>query len=214
MTINISNYADLLRWWHQYQAQMLNHEADMIRNGVLQDMFAIRRRLELSCLTQPNAEEFGCEDHLAKLRRIYILLENLSDRLELPYLQESLPLALQHAVQPWRESVRLRARLPHTWEAEPVEHTRLLVMLAENLLQHLATAAISPRHCDITLQHQFGVKELTFHMLYRESPPASLTEQTAISMKPFLETFQILTQGDYSQDLQARSLTWALRWKT
>ena len=193
---------------------MLNQEADLIRNGLLQEMFAIRRRLELSCQAQPNAKAFGCENRLAELKHISTLLESLSNRLESPFLQDSLPLALQHAMQPWREKIQLRTKLPHSWEPEPVEHTRLMIMLAENLLRQLATAAISPHHCDVTLQHQADIKILTFRALYRELPPPSLTAEASRSLKPILETFQIFTQGEYNQDFQPRSLTWMLRWKT
>ena len=214
MTIDISNQVELLRWWHQYQTRMLNQAADLIRNGVLQDMFAIRRRLELSCQTQPNAKEFGCEHYLVELKRIYTLLENLSNRLESPYLQDSLPLALQHAVQPWQESLHLRTALPHTWEPESDEHTRLLIVLAETLLQQLATAAVAPHHCDLTLQDQISLKELTFRALYEESPSPLFTAEIARLATPLLATFEILTQGDYTQDLQPHSLTWILHWPT
>ena len=214
MTIDISNQVELLRWWRQYQARMLNHEADLIRNGVLQDMLVIRRRLELSCHTQPNAKEFGCERHLVELKRIYTLLENLGNRLESPYLQDSLPLALQHAVQPWRQKIHLMAELPPTWDPEPVEQTRLLIGFVETLLLLLATVPIPPQQCDMTLRRQSGIKEFTFQIRYGESSLPSVAIEASRSLKPFLKTFQILTQGDYTQDLQPRSLTWILRWNT
>ena len=214
MTIDPSNLVDLLCWWQQYQAKMLHREADLIRNDLLQDMFAIRRCLELSCQTQPNAKDFGCESRLAELKHISTLLENLSDRLEMPFLQDSLPLALQHAIQPRRQKIHLRAEFPPNWESEPVEQSRLLIMLADNLFQLLVTADPSPHHCDITLQHQVGIKEFTFQALYRESLAPSLTAEASKSLRPILETFQLFTQGEYTQDIQSRSLTWSLRWRT
>ena len=214
MTLDFSNHTDLLRWWHQYQAQVLNHEADLIRNGVLQDVVAIRRSLELSCQTQTHAEEFGCETHLAELKRIYTLLESLCNRLEAPYLQDSLPLALQYTIQPWQEKIQFKPELPNHWEPEPVEYTRLLNLFADRLLALAATADIPVHHCHVALRHQAGIKELTFHVRYEESLPVSLTAKISRTLEPFLSTFQILTQGEYEQDLQPRSLIWALRWQT
>ena len=214
LNIDTSNHADLLRWWHQYQARMLNQEADFIRNGLMQDIFAVRRQLELSCQARLEAEELGCQRHLAELKHIYTLLENLSNRLESPYLQNSLPLALQHAFQPWQEKIYLQANLPNTWEPEAVEHTRLLTLFTENLLQLLATTIPLPDRCEITLKRQDNVKELSFHPTYRKLPSPEVMTQISSSLQPFLTTFQLLTQGDYDETLPAHSLNWVLRWQT
>ncbi|MBE7384845.1 MAG: hypothetical protein F6J95_025960 [Leptolyngbya sp. SIO1E4] len=214
MTIDTSNPTDLLRWWHQYQAHKLNQEAELIRNKLLQEMFAIRRRLELSCETQPNAQAFDCETHLAELKRLYALLESLGNRLESPYLQDSLPLALQHTVQPWQTQLPLSTDLPPRWELDPIEHTRLLILFVETLLQHLASATPLPHDCDLRLQHQAELKELTVRVRYETWLPPAWISQISSPLQPLLKTFQLLMQGDYDQDLHPRTLTWVLRWQT
>ncbi|MGB5975740.1 MAG: hypothetical protein WBG38_20610, partial [Nodosilinea sp.] len=80
----------LLRWWHRHQTRWLTGEADTIRNGLLQDLFAIRRQIELVT----DDETAG----LATVEQLYDALEQLGNRLSSPYLEESLPLALQHAL--------------------------------------------------------------------------------------------------------------------
>ena len=193
---------------------MLHQEADFIRNGVLQDLFAIRRQLELSCHPQSDAKMFSYNNHLAELKRIYTLLENCSNRLAGPYLQDSLPLALQHIVQPWLEKIHLKTEFPAAWESEPVEQTRLLTLLTDSLCRHLATASPKPHRCNMTLQSQGAFKKLTFHAQYEDFLASSLIDQASRQLKPFLETFHIFTQGDYSQDFQPYSLTWVLCWNT
>ena len=214
MNIDLSNQAELLRWWHQYQAKMLNHEADLIRNGALQDIVAMRRWLEALCQNQPKFQDGCCKSYLAALERMYAQLETLSDRLAPPYVQNSLPLALQYAVLPWQEKIHLRIALPSAWEPEPLEHTRLLTLFAETLLQQLATAAITPQYVDLSLQHQADSKELRFQARYGESLSPSWTAKVSKSLKPFLSTFQVLTQGNHTQDLQAHSMAWVFWWKT
>ena len=201
-----SDQVDLLRWWHQYQIQMLNYEADLIRNGLLQDIVAMRQQLEVCCHSQVNS-------HLDSLKKLHRLVETLSDHLDPPYLHDSLPLALQHAAQPWQDTIHLGIVLPTTWEAEPLEHNRLLIKFVENLLQQIATAEPLPDNCHLTLQDQAGVKKLTFQAQYSAALPSSLSLQVLSAVNPFLKTFQLFTKGDYNQDIQSQSLTCLLHWK-
>ncbi|HEY9734711.1 MAG TPA: hypothetical protein V6D06_00460, partial [Trichocoleus sp.] len=109
----------LLRWWYQQQTRLLIDEADTIRNGVLQDVFALRRHLELLC--QDALEPNACEPCLQDVERIYKALQSLSDRISSPYLEDSLPLAIQHFLQPWRPRLPLQVELHDPWEIEPAE---------------------------------------------------------------------------------------------
>lgn len=212
MSTDASNHTDLLRWWHQYQARALNQEVDLVRNHVLQDMFAIRRRVELFCQTPPVGKEFSFETHLAELKNVHKLLENLCDRLESPYVEDSLPLALQHAAQFWQSHLALHLKLPQTWGLEPVEHTRLLVLFIENLWQQLATATPPPTHCEVVLGHGAEIRELTIEATYPDALAPTFLSQISRLLLPFLETFQVLTDGDFDQSLQPRKLVWKLRW--
>lgn len=83
---------ELLRWWQRYQIQRQNQTADTIRNGLLQDVFALRRQLELFCQTCSTADVQSCDRQVAQLHHVYFQLEDLSNSLDLPYLQDSLPL--------------------------------------------------------------------------------------------------------------------------
>lgn len=214
LTKNISNTTELLRWWHQHQAQQWNHEADLIRNGLLQEIFALRRRLELACQTQPNADEFGCAAHLAELSKLYTSLESLGNRLGSPYLQESLPLALQFTILPWQAKCDWQVDLPPIWEVEPVENIRLLIMLTETCLQAFTAEAVLPEQCRLCLTAQAHVKELTFHLAYPQALPLPLVEAISARLAPLLETFKLFTQGDYGQTVQPQALSWVLRWPT
>lgn len=207
MSTDSPDQVDLLRWWHQYQAQLLNQEADLIRNGVLQEMFAMRRQLETSRLSQVDCP-------LTEIKRMYALIETLSDRLDPPYLQDSIPLALQHAAEVWRTKLHLTLALPSIWESEPLEQSRLLILLTENLLQQIATADILPDSSKLTLQYQADIKELIFYAQYKKFLPSSLALKISQSLQPFLNTFQLFTHGDYNQDVQPQSLKWALRWES
>lgn len=211
LSTDIVNASELLRWWHQYQAQRLNQIADRVRNNLLQDLFAVRRQLELSCQTQDNAEAFGCDRHLASLERIYNRLESLSDSLDSPYAQDSLPLALQHMVQPRLSELPLKTELPQSWEPDPVEHAQLLLIFVERFLDKVATA-VEPQSCGLTLKQQADTKQMICCVAYESQRlPASMKDMAA-SMTPFLDTFRLFTGGEYKQTTHSHSLHWILRW--
>ncbi|MDB9527458.1 hypothetical protein PN498_15775 [Oscillatoria sp. CS-180] len=206
-----SHPTNLLRWWHQYQAQMLNQETDFIRNGLLQEIIALRRRLEIDCQAQSQSE-VDCEAHLAAINRFYALVEDFCDRLQSPYLQESLPLALQHVIQPWQDRLNLNLELPSVWSLEQVEHTRLLVLLVKTLLQQLLEAEELPQTLTLSLEEQGNVKCLTLSADYATLRPPSFWPSLRRSLSPFLQTFQLFTQGDCQEVVQPDSLSLKLSW--
>ncbi|NEQ50364.1 MAG: hypothetical protein F6K11_09565 [Leptolyngbya sp. SIO3F4] len=197
----------LLRWWHKHQAQKLHQVADRIRNGLLQELFAIRRQLEVSCETEDNAAAFGCDLHLANLEHIYHQLEHLSHDLNSPFL-DSLPLALQHISQPWHQKLSLTTELPSTWSPEPVEHVQLFITFVDSFLSQLATNT-SLNQCGLELIQHTTSKELICY-----ATGDNLSTRLTESLLPLLETFRLLTQGEYNQTVQPQLIRWELRWRT
>lgn len=203
---------DLLRWWHQYQAQMLNEETDFIRNGLLQEIIALRRQLEMSCHAEVDLEGSNCELHLAAMKRLYTLAEDFCDRLQSPYLQDSLPLALQHAVHPWKDAFNIRVTVPTVWICGQVEHTRLLILLIKTLVQQLTEADRLPQQLTLNLEERDGSKQLRIDAQYGALQSSAFWQTVQRSLAPFLQTFQLFTEGSYQQLFQGDSLSLKLSW--
>lgn len=204
--------SELLRWWHRYQIQRLNQTADVIRNGLLQDLFALGRQWELFGQTCSGVDAQSCDLQVAQLQRVYSQLETLSNGLDFPYLRDSLPLSLQHAVQPWRPKLPLQTEFPADHMPEPIEQTRLLVLLVETLLHQLAIAPVAPCHLHLSLTYQSAAKALAGHADYDSALSSPMTIAIVDPLQPFLDTFRILTRGDYEQITRSHTLTWILRW--
>lgn len=190
----------------------MNQTADRIRNGLMQELFAIRRQLEVSCQTEENADKFGCDHHLTNLENLYNHLEHISHDLNSPFL-DSLPLALQHAIQPWQSQLPITAELPKDWLPEPAETVNLLLAFADSFFQQTAAIAPAPKQCGLKLSQQGNNQEL---ICYAVGDKAWCDSNSSISTKtllPFLETFRLLTQGEYHQILQPQQVGWILRWQ-
>ncbi|HEY9764314.1 MAG TPA: hypothetical protein V6D07_17430 [Trichocoleus sp.] len=214
-----SNSLDhLVRWCYRHQAQALHTEAETIRNGILQDLFALRRKLELSC---PLVGGEGCveaeEPCLGDIEQIYAALETLSDRLSSPYLQDSLPLAIQHALQPWQMAVGLALDLPSTWAAEPPEHIALILTLLRHSLSALATVSA---HCQLSLHSQPQSRHLTLRATYDPQLPSPFLATVAATPSPsqgddlphLLQAFQAITGGETAWEHQPGETLWQLCW--
>ena len=213
MSTHCPDASELLRWWHQYQAKKLNQTAEHIRNGLLQDLFAIRRQLEVACQTEENAAAFGCDRHLANLEDLYSQLENVSHDLNSPFL-DSLPLALQHAIMPWSGQLSLAAELPSDWSPEPAENVELLIAFVNSFFQQLASTTSASQTCGLKLAQQATAKELTCYATGELAWYAHHSSISAKTLLPFLETFRLLTQGEYHQISSPQQIGWTLRWQS
>lgn len=208
-----SKAKSVLRWWYQYQTRLLIEEADNLRNGVLQDVFALRRHLEL--VNQHEIQDHGnsYESCLQEVEHIYRSLQSLSDRISSPYLEESLPLALQHFLQPWRSTLNLQADLGGLWETEPAEHIAVLLALLNQVLQAIASTPAAPHQVKVSLQHQAAAKAFTLRVAYPQTLPQSLIHlSTSEEMAALLQTFEWLSSGTAHLDHQLHTLTWEVTW--
>lgn len=192
---------------------MLLQETDFLRNGVLQDIIAIRRRLEVSCPLRPTSEHPTCEPHLADLSRLYSLLENFCDRLQSPFSPDSLPLALQHTLQPWQERLRLQTQFPATWQPEPLEQTQLLVLLMKALLPMLVETTSALQATTLSLSEANNLKTLVLTVQYAPALEPALITPIEHTVQPFLDTFCLFTKAISDVMFQTDGFFLKLRWQ-
>jgi hypothetical protein len=198
----VTDSEQLLRWWHQHQTQWLASEADAVRNGLLQDLFAIRRRLELMANDDTHA--------LATVEHLYNALENLGDRLSSPYLGESLPLALQHALNSWPPELDLQVSLPSRWPDEPIEYVTLVLSVVEHVRQTLVALPAWPQSCTVTLAAAQGGKQLT--ILLRPTLPLRSEGCRTADWAYHLSTFEAITGGQARCTHADSTVLWQLTW--
>ncbi|NJL47241.1 MAG: hypothetical protein HC929_06750 [Leptolyngbyaceae cyanobacterium SM2_5_2] len=199
----IPDSEQLLRWWHQHQTQWLASEADAVRNGLLQDLFAVRRQLELMA---------GDDIHtLATVEHLYDALENLGDRLSSPYGQESLPLAMQHALKGWPSELALEARLPNRWPVEPIEYVTLVLSVLEHLRETLVALPNLPQACTVELAERQEHKQLTVQ-LNLQTLPSTLEGCNSADWAYHLSTFESITGGQARCTHTDHAVLWQLTW--
>ncbi|MEO1297840.1 MAG: hypothetical protein AAFW75_19070 [Cyanobacteria bacterium J06636_16] len=83
-----------VRKWYQQQSALLAHEADSVRNSSLQQLFALRRSLELAAIAPHDHAPEQYQTWIQQLESLQASLNGFMDRLIPPFAEESLPLAI------------------------------------------------------------------------------------------------------------------------
>ena len=199
-----------LQWWTQRQARQLSNEAEKIRDGLLQESFAIRRSLELS-----NSAEISPKislDLLNQIEQLYRSLEQLSEQIFPLYLDHSLPLAIQSLVELWRSrNPRLswQLDLPTEWRHDCSEHRITVLKVLEELLEITSSQLSTETPVYISLKLQGNVVKLIVHTTYSD---ASSLISNAKELEYLSQTFRFLTAGRCFRRRNALKVAWYFSW--
>lgn len=88
-----------LQWWFERQETFLEQQSKTVHNGLMQDVFAVRRSFELAAVESGLAA--SDQDELVHLEQIYHSLKQVTDAFFPAYVGESLPLAIQSKIRQW-----------------------------------------------------------------------------------------------------------------
>ncbi len=175
----------------------------------------MRRQLELS-LVQPLGD--SAEAHqtlLSTIEKFHRALNELSDNLAPPYLGDSLPLAIQSAMETWKAhhpQYPLKLELPAEWGHESPEQGRiLLTTLAELLRLTLLEVQATQVSIAVRLTAQAQFNELKLQL----SGPAVTAIATCAGNTEFDQlsrAFCFLMSGKCCHQRHDQTVVWCLRW--
>jgi len=207
------DYVNLLRWWHRHYVRRGAQQADLIRNGVLQDIVALRRQLETATETYPESLSVSSTRRvLSHLENLYRRLEILSDTLAPPFQHDSLPLALQHIVNRWQHLCNWHVSWPRSYRPEAIDHIYLLIHFLDRVMQQLGDLHPAPQQCDLMLGFRSFGQQLHFVVSPGEALSGPTLTDIARDTAPVLKTFQLLTGGYCSYQLCSGSIAWIVTW--
>ena len=228
-----SSVSHAIYWWHTCLAQAPRRQAETVRNGLLQDLFALQRLLELSCRAQQALTPEQLQDSLDHLTRLQTAMTHLSDELSPPQ-SDDLATAIQQQLHRWQEQHwRLGNPAAYKSQIETVtgnpELNEIILLVFEEWLRIIETVA--PIQLQISLaQHQAQgqsrpgqpesdpPEEIELALTLTLSEQSPLLSEAALSELRYLQQiFYLLTQGEYCQWLpqtaQERVLQGRFCWK-
>lgn len=204
-----------LRWWFEQQHDWLCREAEQVRNGPLQNTFVMRRQLEMNSdsLSKPLTEQPAW---IAQVTQLNGQLVRLSDELSPPYLETSLPLAIQAWAQDECLPGLMLCLLP-SWPAEPTARVSLLLSMLTHLLRWSMQADEPPTVASLELGQQvsWGVQPVGVLTVRLDYPTAAAADEVGRSPHSvFLSrAFAVLAPGRCTQRQQQQRIVWQFRWR-
>lgn len=233
---------EAIQWWHQKKLKQLESEANLIREQLLQESFAMRRSLELSSV---KSDKFAsCHQHddwtstgytsvprhqkyVEQLENFHSSLKELSDRLYPPYLNEGLPFALQHSVERWQQRLpecQFELNLPSKWQKESSADDSMVLNILEDLLNIQKTHTLSNNLIAIELEQNSSlgkfdrqlkvmfVRERTKNFTADNTCAEEITDGTRQKLQYLQQIFEGLTSGSCSNILGENSELWLFEW--
>ncbi len=207
-----------LRWWVKQQALQLLAGADQIRNGVLQESFALRRSLELAPPPDmsPNADRESA--WIGQLETWHRRLQRLSDQLSPAYVEDSLPLAIRSLVETWQQAhphVACRFDLPSAWadSSASVSFNLIVLRLLEELLRSSATSATALHMALYSGRTLWGQRQQTLRLQITYPDADALSQGASPEQDRRLrQVFEWLTAGHGRRQRRGLTVTWHYHW--
>jgi len=204
-----------LRWWFEQQHHWLCREAEQVRNGPLQNTFVMRRQLEMNsdALSKPLTEQ---PVWMAQVTQLNGQLVRLSDDLSPPYLEASLPLALQAWAQE-EPLPRLLLCLPSSWPVEPTLRVSLLLSMLTHLLRGAMPEGDEPTAIALELAERspwgrVPIGVLTVRLDYPTVAAARIAGRSP-QWSLLSRAFAVLAPGRCTRRRQAQRIVWQFRWR-
>lgn len=203
-----------LQWWYRRQSIQLGCEADQIRNGLLQESLAMRRTLELSIEDSLEISHRLGQNLIDKIEEFHDSLDRLVDRLEPPYSQDSLPLAIQYIIESWRERidrVNIDLDLPIEWRYEPPEISRIVLMALNELLRIIFSESLPELSIKVCLKIKEELAELMVQVS-RSDGDIVISDSGLQDWEYLSQSFQFLAPGESLHQHQDSNEVWYFRW--
>lgn len=190
-------------------------QSDRIRNSLLQDTFAIRRSLELSLASDGWESIQSRQGWLSQIEQLHSSLEALSDALTPPYLEDSLPLALQALLESWRSShpeIDIHTELPSVWAEKDAGYHSTLLSTIDELLNIALSEELNPVKVRLTLQARQKLGELSVQVTYPDRA-CLMSLYRSQDLTRLIQVFQFLTSGWCSQRQHHLTALWHFSWR-
>ncbi len=158
-----------LQWFYARQSHHLSAQADSVREQLFQKAFALRRSLELGVMSTPEQAIGSLNQCLTLAEAFNLALERASDELSVPFLEDSLPLALQHLIKHRVDETispeigtEVTLELPSEWPWQQTDKHRLLLWCVSECLEIWKTywGQASSSALILTLTHSNNVAKL------------------------------------------------------
>lgn len=202
-----------LNWWQQRTIARQAICAELLKEQVWQELFALRRHLSLDARLETSSITHSVQ-YLSSIERSIVGLNTLVQTLYPAYIDDSLPLALQYQVAVWQQRLpwlQIRAKLPPRWYLNCPYYNWLVLHLLDEWLLALPVQPTTTASLAITLTEDPSIQRLDLRWL--EHNP---TEVSAVMQGPvghLITLLEVLLTGQVTIQTQGQETMWQICWK-
>lgn len=204
-----------LKWWYYRQSLRFSQEAETARNGLLQESFALQRNLELWSVDAESSPKNINQYYLNNIKTLYHSVNELINHLSPPYIDDSLPLAIQYLLSTWKTrtaEVNFVVQLPKDWRQESEVCSRVVLLALDELLQIFLFQYAIPQQIAVSLKSEGDLGKLIVEMSYQDTIPENFfgKRQELIYLS---RAFRFLVSGKCSYFQNEKTVIWKFSWK-
>jgi hypothetical protein len=215
--MNFYQVRQAFQWWSRRQFHQQWLESDRIRNGVMQDLFAMHRGMEVSQIQGAATILQNSKTWLDQAGQIQRSLEQLSHHLSPPFLEESLPLAIQAMVGDWQEKTQylVEINVPLDWKTNVHGQNQIVLSTLMEILHMISSHSLSSpessKHpIQICLTQSGSLAKLLIQVEGAQSEGKAIARSK--EWRYLRRCFHYLTGGQCACRYRENALTWCLRW--
>ncbi len=202
------------QWWEAKQRLRVNRQVERVRDGLMQDLFTIRRRIELL----DHQSDVDIHALLQQISTMHHDLEHLTEHLSPPYIEDSLPLAIQNLVEQQRQglSLPINLDLPANWlHSSATQNHTIVLMLDELIYLTIQPKTTQSIHLALSTRTDQGIVQglLTMSVMYANRDVCTAVQQSQ-EVAYLCRAFQLLTSGRCTQTRQDAVGQWQFRWRS
>jgi hypothetical protein len=200
-------------WWQQRSVAKQEAFAEMLRERVQQDLFALRRELALS-LDSSSLSNQAHRQWLTALEHISLSLDWLKHNLHPDFVEDSLPLALQKKVEAWQaqmQTLKVSLTVPPGWPLNCAYDNWVLLNLMEELLLAIMPYLIDQTSVTLSLEDSIPGQENIFSISVHHSEVPTFFPTAPF--RDLITVFEVLMGGQCFSKIQVQVSTWYFRWQ-
>lgn len=202
-----------LKWWQQRQIDRRKNWAERLREEPTQELFALRRSLELTSQGDANHLIADHQHYLTSLEHLFASLHRLKQSLHPAFVEDSLPLALRQKIEDWEHQnphFHYKLVMPTVWSFNAPYNSWLILDILDEWL--------------IELGENFrNIREITFSLSEHSSEQQLIVAFSASEQRlsflnsPRFQTLQVvfaeLLGGHWLIQEHTESIIWCFRWR-
>ena len=202
-----------VRNWYQQQSALLAHEADSVRDSSFQELFALRRSLELAAINHSGRHPEQYQTWIHQLESLQASLSGLMDRLVPPFVEESLPLAVAAHLRRLKqhdELFQFTIEHPENWELNDPLHINKAILAFFQGLDSDIGSENGIASMNLAFNRTKSQKLVQIQMQCRESDTAMMCQK----IHDLCRMIVFLSPIDYYLNSEESTLSLEFRWST